>query len=154
MLYQKEFISKMSNYFISEALMPKCLDFEKNKANYVSCLVLLTVTNICVWECSVFFKISRDADITPRASFSLCTKAGTAMPFPAMRWMTWSLWAPCSPCCCTCVHTGECLIRVGFVKGQDVTSPGLSLTQNSLLNPKLFLLGVVLSSTHSLVSCV
>lgn len=154
MLYQKEFISKMSDYFISEALMPKCLDFEKKKKKHkaisVSCLVVLTVTNVmCVWECSVFFRISRDADITPCASVSLGTKAGTAMPFPATRWMTWSLRALCSPRCCT-----ERLIRVGFVKGRDVTSPVLSLTQNSLLNPKPLLLGAVLSSTHSLVSCI
>lgn len=45
MLYQKEFISKMSNYFISEVLTVKCLAF-KNKANSISSLALVTLTNI------------------------------------------------------------------------------------------------------------
>lgn len=45
MLFQKEFISKMSNYFNSEVLTLKCLDL-KNKANSISCLALFTFTNI------------------------------------------------------------------------------------------------------------
>lgn len=45
MFFQKEFISKMSNYFNSEVLTLKCLDL-KNKANSISCLALFTFTNI------------------------------------------------------------------------------------------------------------
>lgn len=51
-----------------------------------------------------------------------------------------------------CLFT--CLITAGFVEGQDVTSQMLSQIPVSLLNHELLLLDVILSSVHSLLSCI
>lgn len=51
-----------------------------------------------------------------------------------------------------CLFT--CLITAGFEEGQDVTSQMLSQTPVSLLNHELLLLDVILSSVHSLLSCI